>query len=174
MGWLCKFEKMLSHSWDYFTSGKVINFKPKKKKKLPWLSLILLIILIFVDREKFEFNWILKWEPLRTKCFTWKANFSIISLDFKQNYNHYIIFREKVTTTKIRTSKTNQNEREYQKICKQSLHWKCLFSSSLLRQKSDFRWSDFTYGVKKDQNVKNKKHQLPMAYYLWLPRPVGG
>ncbi len=26
---------------------------------------------------------------------------------------------------------------------------------------------------KSDQNVKNKKHQLPMAYYLWLPRPVG-
>ena len=27
---------------------------------------------------------------------------------------------------------------------------------------------------KSDQNVENKKHQLPMAYYLWLPRPVGG
>jgi hypothetical protein len=40
-------------------------------------------------------------------------------------------------------------------------------------QKSDFRCSDFTYGVKKDQNVENKKLQLPMAYYLWLPRPVG-
>jgi hypothetical protein len=79
-----------------------------------------------------------------------------------------------IRTTKIRTSKTNQNEREHRKICKQSLHRKCLFSSSLLRQKSDFRCSDFTYGVKKDQNVKNKKHQLPMAYYLWLPRPVGG
>ena len=26
---------------------------------------------------------------------------------------------------------------------------------------------------KSDQNVKNKKHQLPMAYNLWLPRPVG-
>ncbi len=39
--------------------------------------------------------------------------------------------------------------------------------------KKDFRRCDFTYGVKKDQNVKNKKHQLPMAYYLWLPRPVG-
>ncbi len=26
---------------------------------------------------------------------------------------------------------------------------------------------------KSDQNVENKKHQLPMAYYLWLPRPVG-
>jgi hypothetical protein len=81
---------------------------------------------------------------------------------------------EKVTTMKIRTSKTNQNEREHWKICKQSLHRKCLFSSSLLRQKSDFRCSDFTYGVKKGQNVENKKHQLPMAYYLWLPRPMGG
>jgi hypothetical protein len=63
-----------------------------------------------------------------------------------------------------------------------SLHRKCLFSWSE-HQKSvhhyydknlDFRCSDFTYGVKKDQNVENKKHQLPMAYYLWLPRPVGG
>jgi hypothetical protein len=73
---------------------------------------------------------------------------------------------------------------------------KCLFSSSLLQHQNvksvflvhhyydnqniknnieiDFWCSDFTYGVKKDQNVENKKHQLPMAYYLWLPRPVGG
>ena len=40
-------------------------------------------------------------------------------------------------------------------------------------QKLDFRRSDFTYGFKTDQNVENKKHQLPLAYYLWLPRPVG-
>ena len=26
---------------------------------------------------------------------------------------------------------------------------------------------------KSDQNVKNRKYQLPMAYYLWLPKPVG-
>ncbi len=32
----------------------------------------------------------------------------------------------------------------------------CLLSSSLLRQKSDFRCSDFTYGVKKDHNVENQ------------------
>ncbi len=35
----------------------------------------------------------------------------------------------------------------------------------------------FTYGVKKDHNVKNQKYffkQLPMAYYLCIPRPVGG
>ena len=38
----------------------------------------------------------------------------------------------------------------------------------------DFQSSDFTYGVKKDQNIKNWKPLLPMAYYLWLPRPVGG
>jgi hypothetical protein len=69
-----------------------------------------------------------------------------------------------------------------------SLHRNCLFSSSLLQHhyikngflvhhyydKKDFRCSDFTYGVKKDHNVKNWKYQLPMAYYLWLPRPVGG
>ncbi len=54
-----------------------------------------------------------------------------------------------------------------------SLHRKSLFSWSLLWH---FRCSDFTYGIKKDHNVKNQKYlfkQLPMAYYLWLPRPVG-
>ena len=68
---------------------------------------------------------------------------------------------EKVTTTKIRTSKTNQNQKEQRKICKPSLHRKCLFSSSLLRQKSDFRCSDFTYGVKKDHNVENQIINYP-------------
>ncbi len=37
-----------------------------------------------------------------------------------------------------------------------------------------FWCSDFTYGIKKDQDMENWKHQLPMAYYLWSPRPVGG
>ena len=78
-----------------------------------------------------------------------------------------------------------------------SLHRKCLFSSSLLRNQN------IENGFLVDQNIKNqfittttkiqtfdvlilpmaskkirtlkiKKHQLPMAYYLWLPRPVGG
>jgi hypothetical protein len=31
-----------------------------------------------------------------------------------------------------------------------------------------------TYGMRKDQNVENHKDQLPMAYYLCVPRPVGG
>ncbi len=34
--------------------------------------------------------------------------------------------------------------------------------------------SDFSYGVRKDQNVENQKDQLPKAYYLCVPRPVGG
>ncbi len=49
-------------------------------------------------------------------------------------------------------------------------------TTSLLGQKKDFRHCDFTYGIKKDHNVKNQKYifkQLPMAYYLWIPRPVG-
>jgi hypothetical protein len=40
--------------------------------------------------------------------------------------------------------------------------------------KKDFQCSDFTYGIKKDHNVKNQKYiikQLPIAYYLWLPSP---
>ncbi len=61
--------------------------------------------------------------------------------------------------------KTNQNTKEHQKICKPSLHRKCLFSSSLLQQKSDFRCSDFTYGVKKDHNVENQN----INYYGILP-----
>ncbi len=40
--------------------------------------------------------------------------------------------------------------------------------------KLDFRRSDFTYGVKKNQNVENQKEQLPMAYCLCVPRSVGG
>jgi len=36
------------------------------------------------------------------------------------------------------------------------------------------RRSDFTYVVRKNQNVKNRKEQLPMAYCLCVPRPVGG
>jgi hypothetical protein len=45
---------------------------------------------------------------------------------------------------------------------KRSEHRKCLLSSSLLRQKSDFQCSDFTYGVKKDHNVENQN-----INYLW-------
>jgi hypothetical protein len=71
-------------------------------------------------------------------------------------------------------SKTNQNEREHQKICKQSLHQKCLFSSSLLRQKSDFRCSDFTYGVKKDQNVENKKTSTTYGVLPMVTKACGG
>ncbi len=70
-----------------------------------------------------------------------------------------------------------KNQKEHGKICKPSLHRKSLFSSSLLlqskhqkwlfswsllRQKSDFRCSDFTYGVKKDHNIKNQN-----INYLW-------
>ena len=70
-----------------------------------------------------------------------------------------------------------ENQKEHQKICKPSLHQKSLFSSSLLLQsehrkwlfswsllwqKSDFRCSDFTYGVKKDHNVENQN-----INYLW-------
>ena len=53
-------------------------------------------------------------------------------------------------------------QKEHQKCFKASEHQKCLFSSSLLRQKTDFRCSDFTYGVKKDQNIKNRN-----INYLW-------
>ena len=45
--------------------------------------------------------------------------------------------------------------------------------SKFSRQKY-FRLSDLTYGVRKDQNVENQKYQLPMVYYLCVPRPVGG
>ncbi len=48
---------------------------------------------------------------------------------------------------------------------------KCFVSFSTQKH---FWCSDFTYGVRKDQNVKNRKDQLPMAYYLCEPRPVGG
>jgi len=36
-----------------------------------------------------------------------------------------------------------------------------------------FWCSDYTYGVRKDQNVKNQKDQLLMACDLCVPRPVG-
>jgi hypothetical protein len=63
---------------------------------------------------------------------------------------------------KIRTLKTYQNHKEHQKICRPSLHRKCLCSLSILRQKSDFQCSDFTYGVKKDHNIENQN-----INYLW-------
>ena len=49
-----------------------------------------------------------------------------------------------------------ENQKELRKLRRQSERRKC---------PSIFH--------KSDQNVENKKHQLPMAYYLWLPRPVG-
>jgi hypothetical protein len=52
-----------------------------------------------------------------------------------------------------------KNQKEHRKICKSSLHRKSLFSWSLLRH---FRCSDFTYGVKKDHNIKNQN-----INYLW-------
>ncbi len=74
-----------------------------------------------------------------------------------------------------------ENQKEHQKIWRWSLHRNVSFSWSLLRhqyydKKKDFRRCDFTYGIKKDHNVENQKclfKQLPMAYYLWIPRPVG-
>jgi hypothetical protein len=71
-----------------------------------------------------------------------------------------------------------ENQKEHRKICKPSLHRNVAITTttSLLRQKKDFRQCDFTYGIKKDHNVENQKYlfkQLPMAYYLWIPRPVG-
>ena len=55
-----------------------------------------------------------------------------------------------------------ENQKEHRKICKPSLHPNCLFSSSLLQQKSDFRCSDFTYGIKKEHNAENQN-----INYLW-------
>ncbi len=49
-----------------------------------------------------------------------------------------------------------ENQKEHKKNYKPSEHQKCL---------SNFH--------KSDQNAENKKYQLPMAYYLWIPRPVG-
>jgi hypothetical protein len=50
-----------------------------------------------------------------------------------------------------------KNQKEHQKNSKPSEHQKC---------PSIFH--------KSDQNVENQKYQVPMAYYLWLPKPVGG
>jgi hypothetical protein len=50
-----------------------------------------------------------------------------------------------------------ENQKEHQKNSKPSEHRKC---------PSIFHRSD--------QKVENRKYQLPIAYYLWLPRPVGG
>jgi hypothetical protein len=76
--------------------------------------------------------------------------------------------------TKIRTSKFKEKVKN---VSKHQIIEKLLFSSLLLQHQnvesffllhhyydknSDFRCSDFTYCVKKDQNVKNQKHQLHM------------
>jgi hypothetical protein len=60
----------------------------------------------------------------------------------------------KIRTSKIRTSKIRMFKRTS-------------------KVKNDFWHSDFTYGIRKDQNVENWKDQVPMAYYLCVPRHVG-
>ncbi len=53
---------------------------------------------------------------------------------------------------------------------------KCGLKLITTTTKKDFQHCDFTYGIKKDHNVENQKYlfkQLPMEYYLWIPRPVG-
>jgi hypothetical protein len=62
----------------------------------------------------------------------------------------------------------------------QSEHRKCLLSSSLLQQsehqKEHRNWLSmfwfYLWRQKRSQRRKSK-YQLPMAYYLWLPRSVG-
>ena len=49
-----------------------------------------------------------------------------------------------------------ENQKEHRKNSESSEHRKC---------PSIFH--------KSDQNIENRKYQLPMAYYLWIPRPVG-
>ena len=94
---------------------------------------------------------------------------------------------EKVRTTNFTTSKTKKNiekfaNHHYIEMWLLVDHYYDITTSKMSFQfittttKKDFRCSDFTYGIKKDHNVKNQKYifkQLPMAYYLWLPRPVG-
>jgi hypothetical protein len=61
---------------------------------------------------------------------------------------------EKVRTRKIRTSKFKKN-----------------IENASKHQNIESVYLSFH---KSDQNIKNRKDQLPMAYYLWIPRPVGG
>jgi hypothetical protein len=65
-----------------------------------------------------------------------------------------ITFGGKVRTTKIRTSKFKKNIKNVSK-----------------HQNIESVHLNFH---KSDQNIENQKYQLPMAYYLWIPRPVGG
>jgi hypothetical protein len=63
-----------------------------------------------------------------------------------------VFLRGKVRTTKIRTlkfKKNIENVSKHQNI--ESVHL-------------NFHKSD----------IENQKYQLPMAYYLWIPRPVEG
>ncbi len=50
-----------------------------------------------------------------------------------------------------------ENQKEHRKNSEPSEHRKC---------PSIFH--------KSDQNVENRKYQLPMAYYLWIPRGLWG
>ena len=77
----------------------------------------------------------------------------------------------------------NQNieiQKEHWKCFKASEHRKCLFSSSLLRQsehqKGHRNWLSmfwFYLWRQKRSERQKLKYQLPMVYYLWIPRPVG-
>ncbi len=100
------------------------------------------------------------WEKVRTTNFTTSKTKKNIE---KVGDDHYI--------KKIYRSDQNVEKGKDQNIemCPLVDHYDITTTT-----KKDFRRCDFTYDVKKDQNVENKNHQLPRAYYLWLPRPVGG
>ena len=70
-----------------------------------------------------------------------------------------------------------ENQKEHWKIWRPSLHRKSLFSWSLLwhttttKKRLSTLWF-YLWHQKRSQRRKSK-YQIPMAYYLWLPRPVG-
>ena len=124
-------------------------------------------------------------EKVGSSIFIWC--YIILSMVCAFTSYHYLTvrsatsFREKVRTTNITTSKTkkiSENSVDNQNIEKiyisdqnvesqkdqnvENVFWVDHYYDITTTTKKDFRRCDFTYGVKKDQNVENKN-----INYLW-------
>ncbi len=74
-----------------------------------------------------------------------------------------------IRTSKIRTSKRKskvKNDFRRSDLFWPHRYYQNVKSFGSFSTQKHFWRSDFTYGVRKDQNVENQKDQLPMVYYL--------
>ena len=81
-----------------------------------------------------------------------------------------LLLWEKFTTTNFTTSKTNKNIKKFANHHYIEM-WLLVdhYYDITTTTKKDFWCSDFTYGIKKDHNVKNQKYLFKQTTYGILP-----